>query len=1126
MASNFISYNSSSFVLTVMYKLNSFIITQTSMNPITTTQDLIFTIFLDSSAKVPMGNLTITVDVCRINTTCDNGSAIPLDINPGGSYVLHMNISVQGKNPVLITIANAFDKLTVTHNVFVWDLLRFSLCVSSNYLVLGEEAPFFFDGPLPPSGFQYKIDFGNGVIKENNSEDIFYSAYIPIDLTGITYNSTGNYSIHFEASNTPYSIVQDIQVSVLIPVGGMTVEWGNATISNGTNYVVTINVTQGTDVLVGVNFYETFVMNKDCYYLQAEHIFNNVGTYTLEAFASNPVKNISKTFEIEVIYDLNGFSISVEQTLLQTNENISFSVKLDQTAKVPMGNLNISIEPCNTNCVTESVVMSPDETRVFVSSFASQGNYSVTLTIMSPLGTEVSTTVDIYIWDILNVTLSVSDNMFAVGFQPSFEIIDPPPSGFMYAIDFGESTVLNEADPAIMASPYSSIMLPSSFNYNAPGEYTVSFKAFNNFYMVFNNLCVNAQYRLPDSYLLVNPLETYVIPDDTAIFEIFSNSNSTVPKPTNVTCNIDYGDGTALTDVTTEFDYDDNGLGRRLEHNYTTAGTYNVIINCSNLISKLVFTATIKAIEFSADSFNLSYRRVNLHNESQSGLLEVELQLYDLKTPPKNIKLDWNFGDNSGTDVDDPMTTFSKRHTYNKRGNYSGVVKITYAGYTADKSFDVRMGAFEIKLVTEDAIGLVSVNEFNFKIFMYLTGENTNGEVIWGDGTQQTYPFGASEDPQSTSINHIFATAGILVPKIKESTDIGYEYSSLELSITIQHVVQNLSWVISPNVILLSPFSPIIVYSGNEFLRDLTCFLNYADGNMTMENVTFTSNSPEVSASEYSYVTQGERSISVTCSNTFTSQTLNATIQVFSGCFNSGNMFETTYRSVRTPLKAFMSSIPVISGRVEITAKCENSTDITYVWIVEKQDDTEPTGWKKLNVTTPNAKVYDLAISNIEPGIFRLTCNLTVVATKVESIEDYMYIELINPPLVVKITGGTRRILGKTFDVSLDAVSNSYDPIIGYGKENYLSLSWSCYQVPESDLDNYFMPQSTDITYRSKPSCGIVLSSDGIITVSATSLVLNGWSLFEANVTKDTRAAVTFQAIKIVEVPPPQITLT
>ncbi|XP_041362675.1 uncharacterized protein LOC121378528 isoform X2 [Gigantopelta aegis] len=299
---------------------------------------------------------------------------------------------------------------------------------------------------------------------------------------------------------------------------------------------------------------------------------------------------------------------------------------------------------------------------------------------------------------------------------------------------------------------------------------------------------------------------------------------------------------------------------------------------------------------------------------------------------------------------------------------------------------------------------------------------------------------------------------------------------------------------------------------------------------MTKDNVHFSNvdpdKYPDVIAPTYIYQTQRERSISVTCSNLFTSQTLTATIQVFSDCFNSGNMFEASYRFESTLLKAFMSSIPVISGRIELTAKCENSTDINYIWTVEEQNTTDSTVWRKLNVFTPNAKVYPLAISGIGPGTFRLTCNLTVNATKLESIEDFMYVELINPPLVVELTGSIKRVLGDNVVVSLDAVSNSYDPVIGYRKENYLSFSWNCYQILENDLDSYFAPHSTDTTYRAKPSCNISLSSDGIITVPAASLTLNTWTLFEANITKDTRAAVAIQAIKIVEVPPPETTLT
>ncbi|XP_041364035.1 uncharacterized protein LOC121379459 [Gigantopelta aegis] len=1118
MASNYISNSSSNMIVLVMYKPNGFTVTQTSPSTLQTTEDTVFKIDLDSNALVSMGNVTIFL-------SCDNGSntSTPLTISPGGSQNVPWTFSIQGNYTIEVQITNAVGSVSNTFNIYVWDRLNISLCLPNSYVAVNEEVSFFIDG-LPPSGFLYKIDFGNGIVRENSDEDILYSSYSPIDLTGVNYTEPGNYTVHFEAQNQRYAVVRDFELIALVGIDELIVEWGNATVAVGSTYMVTVNVTQGTDVLVGINFHETFAMNKDCNYLQAEHIFNTVGNYTINVFASNPAGNKSETFDVEVVYDLNGLTIDVEKPFLQTTESASFIVNLDPTANVSMGTLTINIMPCDTSNFTGALIISPGNFKTFPCTFTIQGNYSVTVTILSPLGTELSKTVDIYVWDVLNVTLSVDEFNFKVGYNPVFQINDPPPSGFLYAIDFAESTTLNQIDPAILASPYSNIILPSSFNYNAPGQYVVTFKAFNDFYMIFRNLCLNVQYGIPDSYLQVNPKRTYVIPDDIATYIIFSNSNSTAPKPTNVTCDINYGDGTVLTNDSTEFDYDDTGLGLRLEHSYTAAGTYEVILNCSNLVSSLVLTTTIHAIVVTADTFNVSYSSVNLHNESQSGLLQVELQLYDLTTPPNGVSLLWDFADGSTPEEVNPMVSFSKQHTYSNRGNYSGSVKITYAGVAATKSFDVRMGAFVITMVTAEDVGLVSEKQFNFEITKYLTATSANVDVSWGDGTTDTFVF--SQSLSQKSVNHVFALGGVFAPQIQVSTDNGIEYSSIQNFITIQNVVQNITWPVSSNAVLLRPFAPKLVYNGDAFLIHLTCYFNYDDVNMTSENVNFTSDAPEVIAPTYTYETQGERSISVTCSNIFTSQTLTATIQVFSDCFNSGTMFETTYRSVNTPLKAFMSSIPAISGRVELTAKCQNSTDITYTWTVEEQDITDPTVWRKLNVLTPNANVYDLAISSIGPGTFRLTCNLTVVATKLESIEDFMYVELINPPLVVELTGGTQRVVGKNVVISLDAVSNSYDPVIGYGKENHLSFSWNCYQVVENDLDSYFVPHSTDTTYRAKSSCNILVPSDGVISVLASSLVLDGWSIFEANITKDTRAAVAIQAIKVVEVSPPQITLT
>ncbi|XP_041364034.1 polycystin-1-like [Gigantopelta aegis] len=1092
---------------------NSFTITQSTPSLLQSTENAVFTIALDSIAQVSTSNLTVTFQHSNLP---DVMVAEALIINPGNSKNFEYSFASQGNYTIEVNITNVLGSISNSFDVYVWDKLNVSLHFPI-YVVVNEEVNFSLDGH-PPFGFQYKIDFGNGIVRANNSEDIFYSTYSPIDLTGIIYTDPGNYTIHLEATNPMYAVVQDFEITAVIPIDGLLVDWGNAVNLVRKPYEVQVNVSKGTNVTVMVKFNEDVYLYNECQYMQAEYIYTAVGKYTVGVLAVNPVSNESTTFELEVVYDLNGLTISLEQNLLQTTENASFGIHLNETAAVPMGNMSVIITYNDTFYFMCPLIISSRGTQEFPFHFVLQGNHSVTVTVVSIFGTQVSKELDVYVWDVLNVSLSVDHNSFEVGAHPTFQILHPPPSGFLYTINFGESTVLNQRDHSILSDLYNPIIFPLSFKYDVPGQYFITFTAYNDIYMTVQNQLLNIQYRLPDSYLQINPKRTYVIPDDIATFKIFSKSNSTAAKPTNVFCNIDYGDGTVLPDTSTEFDYDDTGFGLLLEHSYATAGTHEFILNCSNLISKLVLSSTILVKEVTADSFSISYS-----SDSLLFSLMVDLHLYDLTTPPNNVRLEWDFGDGSSPEIDDPMISFAKQHTYTKRGTYSGFVNITYASDTVSKPFDVRIGTFEIKLMTAETIGLVSNKQFDFKLTNYLPGTAATVDVIWGDETTDTYTFdqGQSQKP----FNHIFVLGGVFTPQIQATTNKGIENSSLENSIIIQNAVQNLTWTISSNVILLSPFAPKLIYTGNQFLINITCVFNFEDASLTMENINLTTESPEVFSPEFTYLTEKERSISVTCSNLFTSQTLTATILVLSDCFNSGNMFETTYRSVSTPLKALMSSIPVISGRVELTSKCHNSTDLTYTWTVEEQYTSESTGWKKLNVHTPNAKLYNLATSGIGPGTFRLTCNLTIVSSKKKSIEDYMYVELINPPLVAELTGGTRRVWGKNSVISLNAVSNSYDPVIGYGKQNHLSFSWSCYQVNEYDLDSYFAPHSTDTTYRAKPSCNIALSSDGTITVPAGFLPLNVWSLFEANITKDTRAAVAIQVIKIVEVSPPQVAL-
>ncbi|XP_041362956.1 uncharacterized protein LOC121378736 [Gigantopelta aegis] len=1019
----------------------------------------------------------------------------------------HLEISISGipSSSVLANFTFSVDNKVQVEAVLDAGNFRWSICPCS----------FFSQYAKPDKPFEVHASVEN----DTNAEFAFDLK----ELATLIQSCNGNFLDKYAANNSTHNLIavasNDItnensfaQVTFIYQPE-IDIVFGETVMLVGSTYVINVSISQNVSVGIFVNFVKLIVTNHGCFRLNASNKYTEAGSVTISVFVSTLSYNKSDTRNIEVVYPYSGFTIGLNESEIQTTENATFYVSRNQTADLYMGKLTVTISPCGISSLVEELNVLPGQTQLFPCSFLTQGNYTVNISTQSLFGIEDSLTMDVYVWDRLNVSLHINETYFSVGSQPVFQVVDPPLSGFKYHIDFGETTIIEETDPGILMQPYSGISLPSSLNYSRPGKYYIRFMAYNDFYTVNKETIVTAFYGLPKSYFQVNPNRTLLIPVDGLVqFEIYSNDGLVAPKPSNVFCDIDFDDGTVLTNVSTEFDYNATGFGLRLEHNYVSGGTYEVILNCSNPVSRLVLMTMIRAINFSVQLFNISYRSINLHNESESGLFQIELQLYNFTRPPNNVILKWNFGDGSGLVQNVPMTNFSIQHIYPNRGHYSVYLEIKYIIDNDIRSInlEISMGAFNISLVSSETSGLVSVTQFSFEIANYLHGTTADIYVIWGDNTSEQINLSANK---TMTVYHTFVLAGLFTPQIKAMSSKGTEMSSTTDSIFIENPVKNLTWNIPASIQFGFTFFLEVIYTGSLDINNVTCTFDY-DGDVNVTQINFSQQSTKLLGPEHIFATMGGKTISVNCSNQLSHQTLTQTIIVLTGCFTVARLFDERYRHIRTPLKAYTSLIRIISGRIEFSPKCQNSTEQTFDWTVEEQ---RPFGWSKLNVPSPNAKVFDLAMCELGPGFYRLSCNLTVYGSKVQSIKDKMYLQLIDPPITAWIAGGAKLTVNSDADIFLDAVSNSYDPVIGYGNENHLDFSWRCFEIVESDVEKYLTPESDDSSYENGTACTLSFTSAGVVTVPASSLQPNAWFLFEVVVSKDVRSARAIQAIRIVD---------
>lgn len=242
-------------------------------------------------------------------------------------------------------------------------------------------------------------------------------------------------------------------------------------------------------------------------------------------------------------------------------------------------------------------------------------------------------------------------------------------------------------------------------------------------------------------------------------------------------------------------------------------------------------------------------------------------------------------------------------------------------------------------------------------------------------------------------------------------------------------------------------------------------------------------------------------------------------------CFSSGNLFEKTYRSIATPMRALLSLIPPISGRVKLSDECSNASDIYYYWQVQKNTGVAPTYiWQNLILDVPS--IIQLVLNGMidEVGLYRIQLRVEV---ENEYLNDTMHLSVEYPGLVASVGGSILQQVLIGSDIRLDATS-SYDPSDPSG-ERPLSFAWKCFLVPSvSQLEKYAVMFHQDDTYDNLPDCNIPsIAPLSITTVSSSHFQADAvGALLEVVVTsEDRRAASAVLIVHFVNQRPPQVFL-
>ncbi|CAC5377683.1 PKD1L2 [Mytilus coruscus] len=790
------------------------------------------------------------------------------------------------------------------------------------------------------------------------------------------------------------------------------------------------------------------------------HTFNTIDDYNITVVAGNSLGRVYQFVQFKTQYNVNGFSVVSNSGPRESGKNTKFDLFLSPTAQEPMGSITITLIYGYQG--EETIISVTDSIKTNLSSsvgyersytYNVQGNYSVNVSFESEISSQ-QFFIDQYIWDNLNnVSLNVPD-FGNVSEIVSFQFTDVTASGFNYRVLTGDGEEF-ENDPSFLYSPYSDPML--THTYNTVGIYTVNMLIWNPFYSTSCTKVIIIQAPIKDMVLtpaLTDPSIMYPIPDGIVDFSYSMIVNH--PDPTNVTCSNSFHSTMEDEIEETNITY---GIPIMKTFTYTNAGNFTVNITCFNEVSRVELITKVEMIIANLNKFSLSYPLVTGMNmtlvPSDDGLsdatftydeknvtFQVEL-LRCVKFPP-GIDIDFDFGDFTATESLKNVTVGTAiTHTYRKRGNYTVTIYLSDKNKgTGSNSFNVKMGATDIFI--PDYGGRIAVSLFSFTVSG--VGPGATYEVTIS--SSQTYIM-TSEPSVKTNIYPTFEKFN---PKVIAYNSTFYEITYTEQPVRAEEPMTGVN-ISLPLKIDLPPGDILVNVSladGSNSLPFINC--TFSMGDLIDRKLYYIYKNLTVSNPYlfyFTYITLGNHSATVNCSNTISYVDYVVTVNVWNECFQPTGMFDRDYSNDTNPLVLYTSQDIDLGSRMAVYCTEQH---VTYVWELNTVDVngtyTIPYAYEPV---VPATGIIRFAKGSIEENIYKVTLNVTLDTTWVY---EPTFIKFVKPPPFAYILGGNLlSVKLNKVSVKFDAMTGSYDVMYGEGANQNLTFAWTCKRFNTDTLD-------------------------------------------------------------------------
>ena len=794
--------------------------------------------------------------------------------------------------------------------------------------------------------------------------------------------------------------------------------------------------------------------------LQLNFTFTQPGQHNVTTVAANTVTRTFDWMMVTAYYRLNGFNITTSDGAVGTTEQASFRVTLSSTADKPMGTLRVNMtygDGQEESLELDSKISDMEGAGYVINhQYAIQGNYSASAVIYTEIDT-MNFTFDVYIWDRLTVTVN-SVLVAKVGEIITFDFVNPPNSGFMYIIDFGDGNTTSNNESAWYSS-YSAISIP--YSYSTDEVFNLTMTAWNMFYASVCSYFIIIQHIIPDTGIALSPATDKIpIPDGVMNFTLTLTVDK--PTPTNVSCTFDFADDVELN-VSTSIVYN---VPVDKSFTYNTSGTRTVTFECWNLVSRETFTSNIEIASFTVNDFAVTYQSPVLMNTTLSEEINEDypktsnimkvfhnpinttffVDLLGCSRMPPDVYFTWDFGDDKGEERE--LVSFTKDHQFDERGTFSVSVKISdnRTGSETTKSYSIVMGVVQFTVTPQR--GEISVTDFVYSFAgmegtVTYTFDSDSADIFPVVGSQATGKYNSWGLRQAS----ILATNGTITELVylEHPVEADY-YIDGELEVIVSNGTTSMP---QGNFQLNLPPGNVqftVRITGSVAKPYINCSINLGDLINSRDHFVYgniTADKPLELTTQY--YTLGNHSLTVNCFNFVSNTSIHSYVDVFNECFTRDGIFDRQYSHVDSAMKAYTSVDTDLSSRMGVICIDKQAGfDWTVQRVVLDENNTETRS--VLDYVPPNNPLRGsmrFQRGKIEEGYIYVALNVSLDGTW---IHEFMFVNFIKPPPYAYIVGGNKKsakFLKQT--TTVDALTKSYDSEKGIGGNDNLSFNWTCH---------------------------------------------------------------------------------